>query len=390
MNQPIIVLHVLGRLDRGGAESRVMDLYRNIDRKKVQFYFVKHTEEKCAYDEEIEGLGGKIFVIPRFNVKNYLVYRRAWINLITSHKEIGIIHGHMTSTASIYLPIAKSMGKIITIAHARSAGVDPGLKGYMTKFLRRSLYKKCDFRFTCSEVAGEAVFGKQQDKKKKAFFIPNAIEVDKFSFQPQIRNQVREELNLKDSFVIGHVGRFSFMKNHKFLLEILEECLQLEKERCLPKVMLLLLGKGELEEEIRKRAIEKGISSRILFLGNREDVNHYYQAMDYFLLPSFYEGLPGTAVEAQAAGLSGLLSDQIAKEVMITDLMEQKSIQISAKDWAEKILQEWEKATPEDIEKLTNLRSRYGNWVREAGFDVIGQAKRLEAFYQEPISWREE
>ena len=154
--------------------------------------------------------------------------------------------------------------------------------------------------------------------------------------------------------------------------------------------MLLLLGKGELEEEIRKRAIEKGISSRILFLGNREDVNRYYQAMDYFLLPSFYEGLPGTAVEAQAAGLSGLLSDQIAKEVMITDLMEQKSIQISAKDWAEKILLEWEEATPEDIEKLTNLRSRYGNWVREAGFDVIDQAKRLEAFYQEPISWREE
>ena len=140
-NQPTIVLHVVGRLDIGGAESRIMDLYRNIDRGKVQFYFVQHTSERCAFEEEVECLGGKVYHVPRFNVKNYFSYKKAWEDFFKAHPEIKVVQGHMTSTGAIYLPIAKKAGVEITIAHARSAGVDPGLKGYLTRFLRRDLYK---------------------------------------------------------------------------------------------------------------------------------------------------------------------------------------------------------------------------------------------------------
>ena len=132
MKQPMIVLHVVGRMDRGGAESRIMDLYRNIDRDKVQFHFVQHTKDRCAFEDEVERLGGKVYSVPRFNVKNYFSYKKAWQDLFREHPEIAVVQGHMTSTAAIYLPIAKKAGVAITIAHARSAGVDPGLKGMMT------------------------------------------------------------------------------------------------------------------------------------------------------------------------------------------------------------------------------------------------------------------
>jgi len=168
MSNPIIVLHVVGRLDIGGAESRIMDMYRHIDREKVQFAFCQHTTDRCAFEDEIESLGGKVYHVPRFNVKNYFSYKKAWSDFFKQHPEIKVVHGHMTSTAAIYLPIAKKAGIEITIAHARSAGVDPGLKGYVTRFLRRNLYKKCDYRFTCSKIAGDSVFGDQNLISKKA------------------------------------------------------------------------------------------------------------------------------------------------------------------------------------------------------------------------------
>ncbi len=338
MNQPTIVLHVVGRLDIGGAESRIMDLYRNIDRDKVQFVFCQHTKDRCAFEEEVERLGGKVYHVPRFNVKNYFSYKKAWKEFFKAHPEIKVVQGHMTSTAAIYLPIAKKAGVKITIAHARSAGVDPGLKGHLTRFLRRNLYKKCDYRFTCSDMAGEAVFGDQNLISKKATFIPNAIDVDKFKFNKEIRDRIRYELGIDNKFVIGHVGRFSHMKNHKYMLQILEQCIKIEKEQRLPETVLMFLGDGELKEEIMEQAVAMGLSSRVLFMGNKRDIYRYYQVMDYFLLPSLYEGLPGTAIEAQASGLPGIMSDTVTKEAVVTDLLQMRSIKEDAGLWAEEIM----------------------------------------------------
>ena len=389
MRNPIIVLHVVGRLDRGGAESRIMDMYRNIDREKVQFHFVQHTNDRCAFEEEIESLGGKIYRVPRFNVKNYFTYKKAWKEFFEKHAEIKAVHGHMTSTAAIYLPIAKKAGVEITIAHARSAGVDPGIKGHLTRFLRRNLYRKCDYRFTCSGIAGEAVFGNQNQVQRKATFIPNAIDVEKFKFDSEIRAEIRSELGLKDKFVIGHVGRFAHMKNHKYMLQILEQCIRMEKEAKLPETVMMFLGDGELKEEIRKKAVEMGIESRILFMGNRGDVYRYYQAMDYFLLPSLYEGLPGTAIEAQASGLPGILSDAVTKEAVITDLLQMRSIEEDAKLWAEEIIKSAsETRKREETEadsKASDIKDRkrgdYAKLVKKASFDVKEQAKKMQEFY---------
>ena len=376
MNQPMIVLHVVGRLDIGGAESRIMDLYRNIDREKVQFHFVQHTTDRCAFEEEVESLGGKVYHVPRFNVKNYFTYKKAWKDLFRAHPEIKVVQGHMTSTAAIYLPIAKKAGVEITIAHARSAGVDPGLKGYLTRFLRRNLYKKCDYRFTCSELAGESVFGNQKQISRKATFIPNAIDVDKFKYDEETRQQIRYELGIQDKFVIGHVGRFSHMKNHKYMLQILEQCLETEKEMKLPETMLMFLGDGDLKEEIMEQAVAMGISSRVLFMGNRRDVYRYYQAMDYFLLPSFYEGLPGTVVEAQASGLHGIMSDTVTAEAVVTDLIQMRCIKEEPRIWAEEIMK-----MSREIRPVEKNRSDYAEMVKQASFDVKEQAKRMQEFY---------
>ena len=381
MNQPTIVLHVVGRLDIGGAESRIMDMYRNIDREKVQFHFVQHTTDRCAFEEEVESLGGKVYHVPRFNVKNYFTYKKAWKNLFRSHPEIKVVQGHMTSTAAIYLPIAKKARVEITIAHARSAGVDPGLKGYLTRFLRKDLYKKCDYRFTCSDMAGESVFGDQKQVLRKAIFIPNAIDVDKFKYNEETRQQIRYELGIRDRFVIGHVGRFSHMKNHKYMLQILEQCLKIEKEMRLPETVLMFLGDGELKEEIMEQAVAMGISSRVLFMGNKKDVYRYYQAMDYFLLPSLYEGLPGTVVEAQASGLHGIISDSVTAEAVVTDLIQMRSIKEEPRIWAEEIMKTSQKQTEGSYNTEVQQRSFYAKTVKDASFDVKEQAKRMQEFY---------
>ena len=388
MNQPTIVLHVVGRLDIGGAESRIMDLYRNIDREKVQFHFMQHTSDKCAFEEEVLSLGGKVYHVPRFNVKNYFEYKKAWKEFFTGHPEIKVVHGHMTSTAAMYLPIAKKAGVQVTIAHARSAGVDPGIKGKITNFLRRNLYKKCDYRFTCSKLAGEAVFGNQKEEKRKAKFIPNAIEVAKFAFDIETRDSVRQELGITNKYVIGHVGRFAPMKNHSYMLEILEQCIKIEKEKNLSETVMMFLGDGPLKEEIQQKAAEKGIASRILFMGNKVDVYRYYQAMDYFLLPSFYEGLPGTAIEAQASGLPGIISDAVTEEAVVTDLMQMRSVKEDARVWAEEIMIEsqkyWmarESMCVEKQDSVIKARGSYAEIVKKAAFDVIEQAKRMEEFY---------
>ena len=192
MTEPIRVLHVLGGLSIGGAESRIMDLYRNMDRKKIQFDFLIHTTEKQHFEEEVTKLGGKIYRVPRFKVYNWFSYEKALKQFFSHHKEFRAVHGHMTSTASIYLPIAKKAGIPITIAHSRSAGVDGGIKGVVTKILRRSLKHKADYCLACSKEAGEAVFGKKWVEQGKVQVIPNAIETEKYVYDIKAREDMRK------------------------------------------------------------------------------------------------------------------------------------------------------------------------------------------------------
>lgn len=364
-NEILHVLHVFGKLNRGGAESRVMDLYRNVDRAKVQFDFMQHTTKVCDFQPEIEQLGGKVYHVPPFRFWNYFSYCKAWKQFIKEHPEIRIVHGHMTSTASIYLPIVHKKG-VFTIAHSRNAGVDKGIKGKLTKFLRRNLKEKCDRCFACSKLAGEAVFGKEAMEQGKVTIIPNAIDAARFTFDPEVRKQKREELHIRqEEFLIGEVGRFDPQKNQKYAVEILAEC----RKKNFP-AKLILIGEGPLMETVRQQVEELKLQEYVIFTGLQKNVVPFYQAMDFFLLPSFYEGLPGVAVEAQASGLRGILSDAITTETAMTSLMEFRSVQEPAEVWADRIM------ACGHYERQNTLKE-----MQEAGFDVKNLANRLQDFY---------
>lgn len=364
-NKILHVLHVFGKLNRGGAESRVMDLYRNMDRTKVQFDFMQHTTRVCDFQPEIEQLGGKVYHVPPFRFWNYFSYCKAWKEFIKKHPEIRIVHGHMTSTASIYLPIAHKKG-VFTIAHSRNAGVDKGIKGKLTKVLRRNLKEKCDRCFACSKLAGEAVFGKEAMEQGNVTIIPNAIDAARFTFDPEVRKQKREELHIQpQEFLIGEVGRFDPQKNQKYAVEILAEC----RKKNFP-AKLILIGEGPLMEDVRQQVEELQLQEYVIFTGLQKNVMPFYQAMDFFLLPSFYEGLPGVAVEAQASGLRGILSDAITTETAMTTLMEFRSVQEPARVWADRIM------ACGHYERQNMLKQ-----MQETGFDVKNLAKRLQDFY---------
>ena len=365
-NGPVRVLQVLGGTSLGGAESRVMDSYRHLDRSRIQFDFCVHSQEEGFFDKEIESLGGHIYRVPRFQVVNWLAYRKAWKDLFREHPGYVAVHGHMTSTASIYLPIAKAAGVPLTIAHARSAGVDPGLKGAMTRFLRRNLGKKADVCLTCSRLAGEAVFGKKMVEAGRVTTVPNAIDAREFAFSEKKREQKRSELGIcAQEFVIGHVGRFGHMKNHAFLLDVFAEIC-----RKVPDSRLLLVGEGGLMDSVREKAASLGLSDRVIFTGNQAQVADFYMAMDFFVFPSIFEGLPGSVIEAQASGLRCLVSDSVTDEVLITPLAQARSLSDKASVWAQNVL-----------ERRSYEREQMEQAIKKAGFDVSDQVKFLEKLY---------
>lgn len=394
MSETIRVLHVLGGVGLGGAESRIMDLYRQMDRSEIQFDFlihsnavnymhshaVNHKHDGFAeavgdnlpgrkpefYDEEIHRLGGHIYVLPKFKAYNYFTYRRAVKSFFARHREFQVVQGHMTSTAGIYLPVAHKYGVPITVAHSRNAGVEKGPKGAATKFFRRNLIQKADYCFACSRLAGEDVFGRDAMRQGKVKIIHNAVDVDRFTYDPRKREKVREELGLGEELTLGHVGRFNYQKNHPYLIDIFAALCEKRTD-----VVLLLLGEGPDQEGIREKCRMLGIDSKVRFLGNQKHPEDYYQAMDFFLLPSFFEGLPGVLVEAQAAGLKCLVSDTVTREAQATELVTYLSIECPAGEWAGRILAE-----------AGYKRQDTCQTMRNAGFDVKTQAEGYRLFYQ--------
>lgn len=327
----IRVLQVLGGLNRGGAETMVMNLYRNIDRNKIQFDFIKHTESKCAYDDEIKELGGRIYSIPKYKVYNHFQYKKAWEKFFEEHSEYRIIHGHVRSTAAIYLKIAKEYG-LYTIAHSHSTSSGIGIRAIIKNILQFKIRYIADCFMGCSREANEWLYGKKIANSEKCIILHNAIDVEKYTYNEDIRNKLRKELNIKeDEMVVGNIGRFSYMKNHKFLIDIFEKLCKTENCK------LLLVGDGELKNDIQNIVKNKHLESKVIFTGVRSDVNEILQAMDIFVMPSIFEGLPVTLIEAQASGVPSLITNIITKEVDITPLIYRENLKNEPLIWANKI-----------------------------------------------------
>ena len=366
MSKPIRVLHVIGIMNRGGAETMIMNLYRHIDRSKVQFDFVENSSEPAVFDEEILSLGGRIFRCPHYNGKNHFTYVKWWNDFFKAHpKEYPIVHGHLGSTAAIYLAIAKKFG-IYTIAHSHNSGTDRGVKTLLYKVMSYNTRNVADYFFACSTPAGIDRFGNKIVRGGHYSLLNNAIETDTFVYGDSVRKGVRRQLGFADELVIGHVGRFNPQKNHPFLMDIFAALLKKESN-----AVLLLVGGGEGMSQIREKAQKLGIAEHVHFLGVRSDVADLMQAMDVFVLPSLYEGLPVTMVEAQAAGLPCIISDKVPPECILTEgLVDVMPLSASPEAWAEKILAK--RAIPR-----TDRRSE----IAAHGFDITTEAVKLQEFY---------
>lgn len=324
----IRILQCVNNMHRAGLETMIMNYYRNIDRTKIQFDFLTHRPERDDYDDEIESLGGRIFRAPRLYPQNYPAYFSYMNNFFKEHPEYQIMHSHIDSMSYLPLLAGKKAGVPIRIAHSHSTSIDLDLKYVLKQFFRSRILDVANHCCACGEEAGKFLFGDGMFQ-----VIPNAIDVAKFSFDLDIRQKKRKELKIENKFVVGHVGRFSYPKNHKFLINVFIEILKREKN-----AVLMLVGCGEKEKEIKAQVDKLGIREQVCFLGNRNDVCELYQAMDVFVLPSLFEGIPVVGIEAQFSGLPCVFSDKVPNEVKFVEACQFIDLSFSANDWAERIL----------------------------------------------------
>jgi len=359
------VLQVFGSLNTGGAETLVMNLYRNIDRNKIQFDFIVHTKEIGFYEKEIIALGGKIYRIPKYNVINHFKYKRAWNNFFIEHKEYKIVHSHIRSTASIILKIAKKHG-LKTISHSHNTSNGKGIKSIIKKLLQYKIRKISDYFMGCSYEANKWLFGSKIANSSNCYVLNNGIDTTKFYFDIQKRIKTRESLGIKDELVIGHVGRFCYQKNHEYLIKIFS-CIKQKNENA----KLLLIGSGELETKIKEDISKLNLDKNVIILNNRKDIDELMCAMDCFVFPSRYEGLGIVVVEAQATGLPCFISDTIPKNVIITPLVETLSISEDPIVWANIIMNQEKK-----------VREDYSNVIIENDYDIKESTKFLFNFYK--------
>ena len=357
----IKVLMIVHEMNRGGIENFIMNLYRNIDRNKIHFDFVEHTNKKCAFDDEIESLGGKIYHCPDYRVINHFEYSKWWNSFFKGHNEYKVIHSHLDSSANIHLRIAKKYG-LITIAHSHSSSEGFGFRAIVKSFLKIGFNNCCDYKFACSKEAGEWLFGKKVCYK----VLNNGIESEKYIFNENQRNLLRNHLNIKnDEFVLGHIGRLDKNKNVTFILDILKELNDLGI-----KSKFVSAGQGSEYDCLVSKSKALNIENDVFFLGLRDDINVVVQLFDVFVFPSVYEGLGIATIEAQASGLKCLLSDTIPKEVDITGNVEFMSLGNPPREWAEKIKT-----------MLPYKRENTKQKIIKSGYDIKTTVDYLTKFY---------
>ena len=329
------ILCILGSMDAGGAETFLMKIYRNIDRNEVQLDFCVAKKEKNFYEDEIIEMGGFLHrITPKSKniIKNFIDIK----NIVRDNKYQYVLRVSQHSLSALELLAAKFGGaKKLAFRSSNSNNCGNKINLLVHYLFRPFLNLISNVKIAPSMEAAKYMFGNSEIKKGKVNFIHNALEYDKYKFNSSYRETIRKRLNVNDRIVIGHVGRFNYQKNHKFILEVFEKIV---KEN--DKYILLLIGEGELKQKIIEYARTLKIDDKIIFMGIQKDVNQYYSAMDLYLFPSLFEGMPNTVIEAQAAGLNCILSDTITKEANITGNIKYMDLNASIKDWKNTILSE--------------------------------------------------
>ena len=357
----IRILQMIGSLNVGGSQTMILSIYRSIDRERMQFDFVLDHPDERYFAAEAEALGARIYTMPIFRGANAGEVRRDWNNFFYTHPEYTVLHSHVRSYASLYLPVARRHG-LKTIIHSHNTSNGTGMTALVKDVLQRPLRDQADVLMACSTEAGEWLYGRRACQSGRFVFLPNAVDTRRFAMDPASRRALRRELGLEGRLVIGHVGRFNEAKNHGFLLDVFK----LVHDRR-PDAALLLVGDGALQGEAVRKAVALGIAEDVLLTGNRSDVPALLGAMDLFAFPSLWEGLPVTLIEAQAAGLPCLISDTITHDVDVSPLVTRLSPD-SAERWAEELLK-------------PRARVDVTADIVRAGFDVRSSAQKLTELY---------
>ena len=356
----IRILQSVNIMDRAGLETMLMNYYRHMNHAVVQFDFLTHRQQEGAYENEIKKMGGIVYHAPRLYIQNLPRYFRYMKSFFEEHKEYKIIHSHNDTMSYFPLLAAKKSEIPIRSAHSHSSKLDKDLKFPIKYLALKQIHNVATKNCACGDKAGQFMFPNSEFK-----VIRNAVNFEKFAFNKEIRNRKRQELHVKGKFVIGHVGRYCYIKNQLFLLDVFNAVLTKK-----PESHLLLVGKGQdqykIEEKIKKLGIEKNVSLLI----DRADVAEIYQAMDVFVMPSLFEGLPVVGVEAQANGLQCIVSDKISKEILLTNSIEMLAINDGADKWAKVIL---------NVNRERNKTAK--DELHKAGYDIIDEAKKLQQWY---------
>jgi len=342
----------------GGVETFLMSYWRHIDKNKFQMDFLSIYPKLCFEDELIKG-GAKIHKVSDFK-RNPLKYAKELSKILKENK-YDIVHINMLSAANFIPFIVAQRCKIKkVIAHSHNTGVPKGIfRRFLHTFCRKIILSNASDFFACSKKAGKWMFGDERAK-----VIHNAIDVKKFSFNEVARKKIRDDFSLENKFVIGHVGRFHEQKNHSFLIDVFAEVYKQDKN-----AVLLLVGDGELKSAIEKKVENLGLKNAVVFAGVRPDVENFYQAFDVFVLPSLFEGLPLTLIEAQCTSVTSIASEPITREANITELLQYLSFDIEI--WAKTIL-----------EKIGFNRIDISGKIRDAGYDIEVETIKLENYYE--------
>ena len=364
---PIKILQIFTVLNKGGAETNLMNYYRNMDRSQFQIDFLVHRETGF-FEEELIKSGSKIFRLPAILPWKLKEYKKAVKNFFEEHNDYDIIHGQCSELGVFIYEEAKRRGIPVIIAHAHNNRMDRDKKLVFRLIWKKRMRKSINAYFTCGKEAAENLFGK--NLARYSYQMNNAIEVEDFQFNQEIREKKRKELQAEETINLVNIGRFNTQKNQSFLLEVFAELIKRNK-----KYKLFLVGQGELESQLREKAKQLQIEQDVEFLGLRNDVPELLQAMDIFLFPSLHEGFSVAFVEAQTTDIKAVISDGVPQEsILISENVTVIPLKNSAQQWAEKIAE------------INNFeRKNVADLIKEKGYDIKENAQKLEKKYKELI-----
>ena len=315
---PRRLLCIVSNMDAGGAETFLMKMYRQLDRTRYQMDFVVSGDKRGYYEDEIDGLGGRVFRITR-KTKDFSAYRHELFDAVREDGCPSVLRIGSDAFSALDLWIAKKAGARKLSMRSSNASHGKGKMGTLVqKVIRRPLTSVADVKIAPSDLAAEYTFGPKAVKNGEVHYLKNALDLNAYTYSTEKRLAIRKEFGIKDkAFVVGHVGRFAKQKNHLFLINAFYELVKIN-----PEARLILVGKGELEKEIRAKVEELGLVDAVCFTGVRSDIPALLSAFDVFALPSLYEGMPNVVIEAQAAGLPCLVADSVTKQANVTGLVE--------------------------------------------------------------------